>query len=80
MYLGIGGFTGVGDAGDLLRYGAPRWTLVAFGLAAVPLGLFLWNGLGPYFGLGAAKGRVSRRAALGSLVVVVVEMVAGAVE
>ena len=39
VYLGVGSFWGVGDAGDLLRFGAPRWTLIGFGLAAVPLGL-----------------------------------------
>jgi hypothetical protein len=32
---------------------------VAFGSVAVPLGLYLWNGLGTYFGFGEAKGRVS---------------------
>jgi hypothetical protein len=66
-YLGVGSFEGVGDAGDLLRYGASRWTLIAFGLICVPSGLFLWHGLGPHFGLGQAKGRVDRRAAMGSL-------------
>ena len=50
------------DAGDLLRYGAPRWSLIAFGLACVPCGLYLWHGLGPHYGLGEAKGRVDRRA------------------
>jgi hypothetical protein len=80
-YLGIGGFSGVGDAGDLLRYGTPPWTLVAFGLACMPLGLSLWNGLGPHFGLGPSQGEVDRRASLGVLVlfltVVGVEMLVG---
>lgn len=67
VYLGIGSFDGVGDAGDLLRYGAPRWTLVAFGLIGVPAGLFSWHGLGHHFGLGEVKGRVDRRAAAGTL-------------
>ena len=57
----------MGDAGDLLRYGAPRWTLIAFGLVCVPAGLALWHGLGPHFGLGEAKGRVDRRAAVAVL-------------
>lgn len=30
VYIGVGSFPGVGDAGDLLRFGAPRWTLVGF--------------------------------------------------
>jgi hypothetical protein len=78
VYLGVGSFGGVGDAGDLLRYGVPRWALVVFGVVCVPAGLWLWHGLGPYFGLGEAKGRVDRRAALGTvgalLAVVVIEV------
>ena len=27
-YVGVGSFGGVGDAGDLMRYGAPGWTLI----------------------------------------------------
>jgi hypothetical protein len=80
-YLGVGGFSGVGDAGDLLRYGALPWTLVAFGLVCMPLGLSLWNGLGSHFGLGPSKGKVDRRASLGMLVlfliIVSVEMLVG---
>jgi hypothetical protein len=80
-YLGVGSFEGVGDAGDLLRYGAARWSLILFGLIGMPAGLFLWHGLGPHFGLGETKGRVDRRAALGSLglllAVVLVEFLVG---
>ena len=68
-YLGIGAFQGNGDAGDLLRMGTPKWCLWLFGLIAVPLGLFLWNGLGPNFGRGEAKGKVDRKAAIFSTVV-----------
>jgi hypothetical protein len=74
-YLGIGSFEGVGDAGDLIRHGTPRGVLIAFGVVAVPLGLHLWNGLGPSFGLGNVEGRVSRRAALGTLVVLAVVVI-----
>ncbi|HEX8200003.1 MAG TPA: hypothetical protein VF590_05915 [Isosphaeraceae bacterium] len=81
VYLGAGSFDGVGDAGDLLRFGAPRWSLILFGLASTPGGLALWHGLGPYFGLGPARGKVDRRAAWGAatllLVVVVVEVLLG---
>jgi len=45
VYLGVGSFEGVGDAGDLLRYGAPRWMLILFGLICVPPGLALWHAL-----------------------------------
>jgi hypothetical protein len=80
-YVGVGSFSGVGDAGDLMRYGAPRWTLIVFGLACVPIGLSLWNGLGTHYGLGRSNGEVDRSAALGTLglalVVVLVEVVTG---
>ena len=61
-YLGIGSFGRIGDAGDLLRHGSPIWSLWLFGAASFPFGLYLWNGLGPQFGLGAA-GKVDHRAA-----------------
>ena len=81
VYLSVGSFDGVGDAGDLLRYGTPRWQLIVFGLVTVPAGLFLWNGLGLRFGLGEAKGRVDRRAAVITLAllltVVLVEILVG---
>ena len=77
-YLACGSFARVGDAGDLIRLGAPKWCLWLFGLIAVPLGLYLWNGLGPSFGRGEAKGKVDWRAAIGSAavlaVVVIMEM------
>jgi hypothetical protein len=80
LYIGMGWFWGIGDAGDLLRFGSPRWTLLAFGLATAPLGLVLWNGLGPHFGLGVVK----RKVALGTLaflmVVVLVEILTSPVE
>ena len=62
VYLAEGAFFEVADAGELLVYGAARWHLVLFGLLTVPPGFYLWNGLGPNFGLGAAKGEVSRSA------------------
>jgi hypothetical protein len=46
-YLSVGSFDGVGDAGDLLRHGAPRWCLIAFGVVTIPAGLWLWHGI-PY--------------------------------
>jgi hypothetical protein len=42
-YIGAGSFNAVGDAGDLLRYGAPRWTLMAFGATALVAGLWIWH-------------------------------------
>lgn len=70
-YIAAGAVTGAGDAGELLEHGAPCWQLVLFGLATVPGGLYLWHGLGPKFGLGDARGNVSRSAAIASLVLLV---------
>jgi hypothetical protein len=47
----------------MIRLGCPPWSLWLFGSIALPAGLYLWNGLGPCFGLGRAKGAVDRRAA-----------------
>jgi hypothetical protein len=55
---------GADDAGDILQHGGVRWPLLAFGAIALPAGLLLWNGLGPYFGLGPSRGRVDRRVAV----------------
>jgi hypothetical protein len=59
VYIGIGSLSGVGDCGDLLRHGAPFWQLWLFGMATVPLGLWLWNGQGRHFGLGTQAEPVS---------------------
>jgi hypothetical protein len=52
LYIGVGSMEGIGDAGDLLRGGAPRWSLWLFGVTTAPAGLALWNGIGLHFGLG----------------------------
>lgn len=67
-YLGVGSFNGVGDAGDLLRHGAPQWVLIAFGIFASAAGFWFWHGLGPHFGLTHARGRVDCTAAIGMAV------------
>jgi hypothetical protein len=74
-YLAFGSIDSIGDAGDLLHHGAPSWLLWMFGVITIPLGLWLWNGLGPQFGLGSRGGEVDRAAAyvmLGLLVMIVV--------
>jgi hypothetical protein len=68
VYIGGGSFQGLADAGEMLMHGSHRWQLILFGLLTAPVGLYLWNGLGPAFGLGEAKGKVSRAAAITSLV------------
>jgi hypothetical protein len=80
-YLAGGAWLAAGDAADLLRFGASRWQLIAFGIPAIAGGLWLWNGLGPDFGLGPHKTAVDRRAAwtaFAALVVTVVILVAAA--
>jgi len=65
IYLGVVSFIpNAADPGDLMREGTPRWILVAFGAAAFPLGLLLWNGLGRHFGLGDTNGKVNRKVAV----------------
>ena len=62
-YLAAGTPAGIGDAGTLLHYGTPAVLLWLFGLLTIPVGLWLWNGLGPHFGLGAACGEVDHAVA-----------------
>jgi len=56
----------------LVAHGSQPWLLIVVGLAAVAAGLWLWNGLGKHFGLGEARGRVDRRAAVGTAAALVV--------
>lgn len=64
VYIFEDAFFRAGDGGDMLRNGMPIWGMPAFGAGTASLGLYLWNGLGPYFGLGNAMGRVDRRTAV----------------
>jgi hypothetical protein len=57
-YLAFGSLGQIGDAGDLLRHGAPIMLLWLFGVATIGVGLWMWNGLGSYFGLGESRGKV----------------------
>ncbi len=52
------------DTEVMLLLGASRWHLLLFGVPAITLGLYLWHGLGSHFGLGEAKGRVTRSTAI----------------
>jgi hypothetical protein len=45
-YIGLGPFMTAGDGHDLLRHGAPRWTLLLFGGTALSAGLYLWHRAG----------------------------------
>jgi hypothetical protein len=74
-YIGVGSLENIGDPGEMLRHGSPAWTLWAFGVAAMSVGLWLWHGQGKHFGLGPAGGQVSLRAAYGCLAGVVVGII-----
>ncbi|MEX0711957.1 MAG: M50 family metallopeptidase [Pirellulales bacterium] len=76
-YIAGGSFGAIGDCGEMLAHGSPVWTLWLFGALTIPLGFWLWHGQGPHFGLGNAKGRVSRGAAYSSLAACLVLVVIG---
>jgi Peptidase M50B-like len=76
-YLALGSFDGIGDAGELLRLGSPPLLLWAFGLGAVPTGLYLWHGQGHHFGLGSAAGRVRAGVAYTCLVALLMLLALG---
>lgn len=45
-YIAIGVVDRVGDCAVMLDNGAAKWMLLAFGCCTIPLGFFLWHGLG----------------------------------
>lgn len=64
-----------GDADDLVALGTPRWILGVTGCLSVAVGLQLWNGLGPSFGLAASgvpAGSIRRASIACALVLVAV--------
>ncbi len=63
LYLGIGSFERVGDAGDLLRSGASIWHLWLFGALTTVAGFRLWSGQARSFGFGPDAHRISWRPA-----------------
>src|SRR5688572_21715683 len=77
LYIGLGSFRGVGDCGEMLRYGSPPWQLWLFGAATAPIGLALWHRQGVHFGLGDAHGQVSRSVAYTTFAVCLVLLAVG---
>ena len=72
LYIGLGSFQEIGDAGDLLRHGSPLWTLWLFGLITAPTGLLLWSSLGPHFGFGRDAPAINPRIAVVCTAMVIV--------
>ncbi len=59
-YLVGGTWYEMGDAGELIRHGTGRWLISLIGVPLAVAGLWLWNGLGPRFGLGKSPTAVDR--------------------
>ncbi len=80
-YIAVGSFDRVGDCGEMLKQGSDLWQLWCFGAVTIPAGLWLWQGQGPQFGLGAAQGQVdlavAYRTFAGALLLVVLACVVG---
>lgn len=64
IYIAFFPGDGAVDTGIMMQYGSPRWLMVVFGILTAPLGLYIWHRQGKHFGLGEAKGRVNRHAAI----------------
>lgn len=47
-YIAVGTLFRVGDCNEMLRTGTPPWIMLAFGAVTIPLGLYLWHGLGSF--------------------------------
>jgi len=71
VYIGIGSFNGIGDAGEMIQLGSPQWSLLLFGTIMVPLGLSIWHRLGPQFGFGPSQGHVDPWATYASLTILI---------
>lgn len=66
LYIGVGSFDQIGDCGEMLRHGAQLWQLWTFGIITAPVGLWLWHGLGPHFGLRSKITTLDRRIVYGT--------------
>ncbi len=71
LYLGVGSFERIGDAGDLLRSGSATWQLWLFGVVATVIGFLLWHGQAGCFGFGPNARSVARQHAIGAAMILV---------
>jgi len=62
VYLVFGPSTGPSDTGVMVTAGWSGGLLRTAGLLLAGTGIYLWNGLGRYFGMGEARGQVRRSA------------------
>ena len=60
-YIGVGAIEPIGDAGELVAHGMPRWTLGAFGLIALTSGFWVWHRASPRLGFGGVSAEISAR-------------------
>jgi hypothetical protein len=60
-YLAYGSFDGIGDAGELLSLGIPRWVMWLFGAVTIPAGFAIWHRLGNRLGFGEPTLSIRRR-------------------
>lgn len=78
-YIGVGSFDNVGDAGVMVRHGSPEWSLWAFGVVTIPLGVWLWHRQGRHFGLGPQQESVHPSAVYLCVTVLVALLILGVV-
>ena len=71
-YIGAASFHQEGDAYPMLLFGSRPWQLWIFGMISVVIGLWLWNGLGEYFGIGPKVREVKKGYALGMAILLAV--------
>lgn len=78
-YIAIGSFDGIGDCGEMLRTGTPLWAMPAFGAMTIPLGFYLWHGLGSFRQFIDDPTVITRRMAYTLFGVLLVTVIAGLV-
>ena len=64
-YIGAASFHQEGDAYPMLLFGSKPWQLWIFGIISLTIGLWLWNSLGKFFGIGPKAKDVNKMHALG---------------
>ncbi len=76
-YISVGWIDQVGDCGEMLRTGTPVWLMIAFGSVTIPLGLYLWHGLGSIKHFVENPSLVTRRLAYTAVIMLVVVFALG---